>query len=208
MFAYQVAELARLADRRRGLGRGRSARAVPRPPRAVRDAVNATTAPPSGDNLVDGFFRNAAATPGGHRAHRRRRRHLTLRRTEDQVLSVAAALQSRGVGSAATSWRCMGPKGAEQIPALLGILDRRCGAICRSASTSPPTARAASSATGGVEFALVSGTEYPTSSTTAGVPSVAARIAEIDTAASTVSRPITVAPGRSGLRAVHLRLHR
>ena len=62
MFAYEVAELTRLAA-------DDAAWDEPDPPalsassRAVRDAVNATTAPPSGDNLVDGFFRNAAATP-------------------------------------------------------------------------------------------------------------------------------------------------
>ena len=62
MFGYHIAELTRLATDDESWDRP-DPPAVSESSRAVRDALNATSAPASGDTLPDGFFRNAAATP-------------------------------------------------------------------------------------------------------------------------------------------------
>ncbi|MDF2582437.1 MAG: peptide synthetase, partial [Mycobacterium sp.] len=146
MFAYEVAELARLAA-------DDAAWDEPDPPalaeaaRAVRDAVNATTAPPSGDNLVDGFFRNAAATPEAT-ALIARSGTLSYGELSERVLAVAGTLQAAGVGSGDIV-AVLGPKGAQQIPALLGILTA--GAAYLPIGVDQPTDRAGRMlATGGV----------------------------------------------------------
>ena len=63
MFAYHLAELTRLAADDAAWD-APDPPAVPQSQRAVRDAVNSTTAPPSGEALHDGFFRNAAGDTG------------------------------------------------------------------------------------------------------------------------------------------------
>ncbi|MGW0160495.1 non-ribosomal peptide synthetase [Mycobacterium sp. NPDC003323] len=185
MFAYEVAELQRLAT-------DDSAWDTPDPPaltaqsRAVRAAVNATTATPSGDNLVDGFFRHAAAEPdaialiasGGT---------LTYGELRDRVHAVAGALQARGVGRGDIV-AVLGPKGAEQVPALLGIL--AAGAAYLPIGVDQPTDRATRILdTAGVKFALICGTETPDVLAAAGVPSL--RVAEAQSEAT----PFTTVAG-------------
>ncbi|WNG80212.1 non-ribosomal peptide synthetase [Mycobacterium sp. ITM-2016-00316] len=187
MFAYEVAELARLAA-------DGAAWDEPDPPalaeasRAVRDAVNASTAPPTGDTLVDGFFRHAAATP---EATALIARSGTLRYGElaDRVLAVAGTLQAAGIGPGDIV-AVMGPKGAQQVPALLGILTA--GAAYLPIGVDQPADRARRMlATGGVAFALVCGDDIPDVLADADVP--ARRIADIDTDATTFDA-VTVAP--------------
>lgn len=187
MFAYEVAELARLAA-------DDAAWDQPDPPapaessRAVRDTVNGTSAPPSGDNLVDGFFRNAAAHPEAT-ALIASTGTLRYGELEGRVLAVAAALQNAGVGSGDVV-AVLGPKGAEQIPALLGILTA--GAAYLPIGVDQPADRARRMlATGGVTFALICGADTPEVLAEAAVPSL--RIRDIDTSASTFT-PVTVAP--------------
>lgn len=188
MFAYEVAELARLAA-------DDAAWDQPDPPalseasRAVRDAVNATNAPPSGDNLVDGFFRNAAATPDAP-ALITGAGTLGYGELKDRVLAVAGALQAAGVGSGDIV-AVLGPKGAEQIPALLGILTA--GAAYLPIGIDQPADRAARMlATAGVNFALICGPDIPQVLAAADVPSL--RICDIDTAAVDFEA-VPVSPG-------------
>lgn len=150
--------------------------------------MNATTAAPSGDNLVDGFFRNAAATPEAT-ALIARSGTLSYGELCDRVLAVAGTLQAAGVGSGDIV-AVLGPKGAEQVPALLGILTA--GAAYLPIGVDQPADRAQRMlATGGVRFALVCGDEVPDVLTAADVP--CRRIADIDTAATTFDA-VTVAP--------------
>lgn len=187
MFAYEVAELARLAAED-------AAWDEPDPPaladasRAVRDAVNARTAAPSGDNLVDGFFRNAATAPGAT-ALIAGAETLSYGELSDRVLAVAGTLQAAGIGSGDIV-AVLGPKGAQQIPALLGILTA--GAAYLPIGVDQPADRAARMlATGGVSFALVCGDDVPEVLAATGVPS--RRIADIDAGATTFDT-VTVAP--------------
>ncbi len=187
MFAYEVAELARLAADDAAWDR-------PDPPalaassRAVRDAVNATTADPSGDNLVDGFFRNAQAHPEAT-ALIASTGTLSYGELKDRVLAVAGALQDAGVGSGDVV-AVLGPKGAEQIPALLGI--HTAGAAYLPIGVDQPTDRARRMlATGGVTFALICGADTPEVLAQTGVPAL--RIRDIATGATTFT-PVPVAP--------------
>lgn len=119
MFAYHVAELTRLAT-------DDSAWDAPDPPavppeaRAVRAAHNATTAPPSGEALHDGFFRAATATPDAP-ALVARDGELSYGELRRQALSIARTLRDNGV-EPGDLVALIGPKCAEQIPAVLGIL--------------------------------------------------------------------------------------
>ncbi|MBI5736024.1 MAG: amino acid adenylation domain-containing protein [Mycolicibacterium neoaurum] len=187
MFAYEIAELARLAE-------SDAAWDEPDPPalsadaRAVRDAVNATTAAPSGENLVDGFFRNAEAAPAAT-ALIASTDTLTYGELKERVLAVAGTLQAGGVGSGDIV-AVLGPKGAQQIPALLGILTA--GAAYLPIGVDQPVDRAARMlATAGVTFALVCGDDVPDVLATAGVPF--RRMVDIGTAV-TPFEPVTVAP--------------
>jgi mycobactin phenyloxazoline synthetase len=119
MFAHHVAELAWLADKPGAWDTPEPA-PLPAGQAAARQATNARTAVPSGEALHHGFFRRAAVQPdapaiyadGGV---------LSYAQLREQALAVAAALQHRGVGPGDTV-AVLGPKNAEQIPALLGIL--------------------------------------------------------------------------------------
>ncbi len=105
------------------------------------------------------------------------------------MLAVAAALQNAGVGSGDVV-AVLGPKGAEQIPALLGILTA--GAAYLPIGVDQPADRARRMlATGGVTFALICGADTPEVLAEAAVPSL--RIRDIDTSATTFT-PVTVAP--------------
>lgn len=175
MFAYQVAELTRLATDD-AAWEATDPPALSETARAVRDAVNSTVAAPSGDALHDGFFRNAARTPDAT-ALIGSAETLTYAELQDKVLSIAAALQSRGVGRRDVV-AIMGPKGAEQIPALLAIL--AVGAAYLPIGPDQPADRVAGILeTGGVEFALVCGTDTPDVLDTCGVPSLTVADAEI-----------------------------
>lgn len=119
MFAYHLAELSRLAADDSAWDTP-DPTAVPEAARAIRDAANSTTAAPSGETLHDGFFRNAQANPdapallygdGG----------LSYGELRTQALAVAATLRENGVGHGDLV-ALIGPKCAEQIPAVLGIL--------------------------------------------------------------------------------------
>lgn len=178
MFAYEVAELARLAA-------DDAAWDEPDPPalsqssRAIRDAVNASTAPPSGDTLVDGFFRNAAAAPAAT-ALIAGAGTLSYGELEQRVLAVAGALQAAGVGSGDIV-AVLGPKGAEQVPALLGILTA--GAAYLPIGVDQPADRAGRIlATAGVKFALICGPDTPLVLTGVGIPSL--RISDIGSSAT------------------------
>lgn len=175
MFEYQVAELTRLATDD-AAWEAADPPAVSETARAVRQALNSTTAPPSGDALHDAFLRNAAQRPDAT-AVIGSTETLTYGQLQDRVLSIAAALQSRGVGHGDVV-ALMGPKNAEQISALMAIL--AVGAAYLPIGPDQPAERAAGILeTGGVEFALVCGTDTPAVLDTCGVPSLTVTEAEI-----------------------------
>jgi mycobactin phenyloxazoline synthetase len=119
MFAHHIDELRRLAS-------ADDAWDAPDPPalpaaqRAMRDAVNSHSAVPSGEALHDGFFRRALQQPDAP-AVIATSGDLTYGQLRDQALTMAAALRAKGIGAGDTV-AVMGPKTAEQVPALLGIL--------------------------------------------------------------------------------------
>lgn len=119
MFAYHVAELTRLATDDAAWD-APDPPAVPPASRAVRDAANATTAPPSGEALHDGFFRAALATPDAPAVFSGDG-ELSYGELRRQALSVAETLRDNGV-KPEDLVALIGPKCAEQIPAVLGIL--------------------------------------------------------------------------------------
>lgn len=150
MFAYQLAELTRLATDETAWETADPPAVAPAS-RQIREAANATSAPPSGDNLLDGFFRNAQGTPNAA-AVIGSTETLTYAELKDKVLAVATALQSRGVGRGDVV-AVLGPKNAEQIPALLAIL--AAGAAYLPIGIDQPADRAERILdTAGVEFAL------------------------------------------------------
>lgn len=156
MFAHHITEVTRLAG-----GQGwvdHAAAALPDDQAQVRATVNAGTAQTSGEALQDGFFRQADSDPEAvavlHGAG-----ELSYGLLRDQALSVAAELQERGVRPGDTV-ALLGPKGAEQIPALLGIL--AAGAVYLPiAADQPPERRERILALGGAVLALVTGDEPP-----------------------------------------------
>ena len=119
MFAHHIDELRRLASAD-DTWDAPDPPALPAAQRAVRDAVNSRSAAPSREALHDGFFRRAQLQPDAP-ALFSRSGDLTYAQLHDQALTLAAALRARGVrvGDAVA---VMGPKTAEQVPALLGIL--------------------------------------------------------------------------------------
>ncbi|PJK22428.1 non-ribosomal peptide synthetase [Mycolicibacterium goodii] len=175
MFDYQLAELRRLASDDNAWD-AVDPPAVSAASQAVRAAANATAAEPSGDSLVDGFFRNAEQAPD-RVAVIGSTGELTYGELKDKVLAVAAALQSRGVHRGDVV-AVMGPKNPEQVPALLGILTA--GAAYLPIGIDQPDERARQILdTGGVEFALVTGTEHPAILQAVGVPALTVGEAEI-----------------------------
>lgn len=157
MFDYHIDELTRLAADDASWDAA-DPPAVSEKSRAVREAINSTRAPRSADTLADGFFRNAAATPDAP-AVLTAGETLTYGQLQEKALSVAAALQSRGV-SPGEVVAVLGPKNAEQIPALLAI--HAVGAAYLPIGFDQPFDRAARMLdSGGVDFALVTGDEHP-----------------------------------------------
>ncbi|OJZ74412.1 non-ribosomal peptide synthetase [Mycobacterium paraffinicum] len=153
MFAYHIDELLRLASA------DDSWEAIGPPPlpdsqRAVRDAVNGRTAEPSGEALHDGFFRQAEQRPDAP-AVLASSGDLSYAQLRDQALAVASALRAAGVGAGDTV-AVMGPKTAEQVPALLGILS--IGAVYLPIGIDQPRDRAERIVrTGAVRLAVVCG---------------------------------------------------
>jgi mycobactin phenyloxazoline synthetase len=153
MFERHVGELRRLGTRDAAWETGDQP-VLPASQRAVREAVNTTTAVASGEALHDGFFRNAAATPDAPAVFASAGT-LSYAQLDDKVRSISAALQSRGVGRGDIV-AVMGPKHADQISALLSIL--AVGAAYLPIGVDQPAERVARILdTGGVEFALVCG---------------------------------------------------
>jgi mycobactin phenyloxazoline synthetase len=153
MFAYHIDELHRLAsvdDAWDGLGPS----ALPEAQRAVREAANARNSEPSGEALHDGFFRQAEQQPDAP-AVLASTGDLSYAQLRDQAWAVAAALRTAGIAAGDTI-AVMGPKTAEQIPALLGILS--VGAVYLPINVDQPRDRAERILeTGRVSLALVCG---------------------------------------------------
>lgn len=153
MFAYHIDELLRLAAADDDWDAPGPA-PLPDAQRAVRDAVNTRTAAPSGEALHDGFFRQAERRPDAP-AVLAGSGDLSYGQLRDQALAVAAALHAAGVGAGDTV-AVVGPKTAEQVPALLGILS--IGAVYLPIGTDQPRDRAERILqTGGVRLALMCG---------------------------------------------------
>jgi mycobactin phenyloxazoline synthetase len=157
MFAHQIDELLRLAaadDAWEASGPS----ALPEAQRAVRDAVNGRTAEPSGEALHDGFFRRAERQPDAPAVFAGSG-DLTYAQLRDQALAVAAALRAAGIGDGDTI-AVTGPKAAEQVPALLGIL--AAGGVYLPVGVDQPRDRAERILqTGGASLALVCGGQRP-----------------------------------------------
>jgi mycobactin phenyloxazoline synthetase len=119
MFDYHIDELLRLASADDAWDVA-GPPALPAAQRAARDAVNSRAAEPSGETLHDGFFRQAAQQPDAPAVFASSG-DLSYSQLRDQAMAVAAALRAAGVGTGDTV-AVMGPKSAEQVPALLGIL--------------------------------------------------------------------------------------
>ncbi len=155
MFAHHVDELRRLAA-------AGDAWTQPDPPalpseqRAVRDEVNGRSAAPSGELLHDGFFRRAEQQPD-ELAVLSGSGDLTYGQLRGQALALAAALRANGIGAGDTV-AVLGPKSAEQVPALLGIL--AAGGVYLPISVDQPRDRAERILHAGqVKLALVCGGE-------------------------------------------------
>jgi mycobactin phenyloxazoline synthetase len=155
MFAHHVDELRRLAA-------AGDAWTQPDPPalpseqRAVRDEVNGRSAAPSGELLHDGFFRRAEQQPD-ELAVLSGSGDLTYGQLRGQALALATALRANGIGAGDTV-AVLGPKSAEQIPALLGIL--AAGGVYLPISVDQPRDRAERILHAGqVKLALVCGGE-------------------------------------------------
>ncbi len=117
MFAHHIGELRRLAS---ADWETPSPPALPAAQRAVRDAVNSRGAVSSGEALHDGFFRHALQQPDAPAVFASSG-DLTYAQLRDQASTLAATLRANGIRSGDTI-AVMGPKTAEQVPALLGIL--------------------------------------------------------------------------------------
>jgi mycobactin phenyloxazoline synthetase len=157
MFAHHVEELNRLAAGSETAWDAPAPETLPASTAAARDAVNARTAARSGEALHDGFFRRAAETPDAVAVYAHDC-ELTYGQLHDQALAVAAALRARGVTSGDTV-AVLGPKNADQIPALLGI--SAVGAAYLPIGVDQPDDRAARILhSGGVQMALLSGQDF------------------------------------------------
>ncbi|OBI37561.1 non-ribosomal peptide synthetase [Mycobacterium colombiense] len=153
MFGYHIDELLQLAYGDESWD-APGPTALPEAQRAVRDAANARAAEPSGEGLHDGFFRQAERQPDAP-AVLASSGDLSYAQLRDQALAVAAALRAAGI-TAGDTVAVMGPKTAEQIPALLGILS--VGAAYLPIGVDQPRDRAERILdTGRVSLALVCG---------------------------------------------------
>jgi len=153
MFDHHIDELLRLASADDAWD-DPGPSSLPGAQRAVREADNGRTAEPSGEALHDGFFRRASRQPDAP-ALFASSGNLTYGQLRDQALAMAAALRAAGIGAGDTV-AVMGPKTAEQAPALLGIL--AAGGVYLPIGVDQPADRAERILeTGGVRLALVCG---------------------------------------------------
>ncbi len=159
MFAYHLDELRRLAADDAAWDAADPPAATAQQ-RQVRAELNASASTPSGDVLYTGFLANADATPDAPAVFCGAG-DLTYGELRDKVLTVAAALQSRGVCRGEVV-AVLGPKSVEQVIALLAI--SMVGAAYLPVGVDQPADRAARILhTGGVDFALIcgSGSDHP-----------------------------------------------
>ena len=127
--------------------------------REVREAANSKTAARSGYSLHHGFFAAAEARPDAL-AVIGSSGDLTYSQLREQVLAIGAALKVAGLKPGDTV-AVMGPKCAEQLTALLGILTA--GGVYLPIGVDQPAERAARILeSGGVRMALVCGDQQPT----------------------------------------------
>ena len=157
MFARHIAELERLAIDDAAWGTP-----TPEPlaaaQRAVRDSVNSRTAAPGGASLHAGFFASAQTRPDAVAMISETTRW-TYAELAQQVSAVASALKVAGVKPGDTI-AVLGPKGAEQIIALLAILAAGC--VYLPIGVDQPADRTEKIlATGGVRMALYCGAAEP-----------------------------------------------
>jgi mycobactin phenyloxazoline synthetase len=94
--------------------------ALPAAQRAVRDAANSRSTTPSGEALHDGFFRRVQQQPDAPAVFSSSG-DLSYAELRGQALTLAATLRANGIRAGDTV-AVTGPKTAEHIPALLGIL--------------------------------------------------------------------------------------
>ncbi len=155
MFAHHIDELRRLASTV-DEWEVSDPPALPADQRAVRDTVNSRTADPSGETLHQGFFRRAEQQPDAPAVFASSG-DLTYAQLRDQALTLASALRANGIREGDTV-AVMGPKTAEQVPALLGIL--AAGGAYLPISVDQPRDRAERILrTGQVKLALMCGGE-------------------------------------------------
>ncbi|MGA3253906.1 MAG: amino acid adenylation domain-containing protein [Mycobacterium sp.] len=153
MFAHHIDELLRLATADDAWDAPGSP-ALPAEQRAVRAKVNGRTAEPSGEALHDGFFRQAEQQPDAPAVFAGSG-DLSYAELRDQVLAVVAALRTAGI-TAGDTVAVMGPKTAEHVPAVLGIL--AAGGVYLPIGVDQPRDRAERILeAGSVSLALVSG---------------------------------------------------
>jgi mycobactin phenyloxazoline synthetase len=153
MFGHHIDELLRLAAADAAWDVA-GPPALPVAQRAVRDDINSRCAVPSGEALHDGFFRRAEQQPDAPAVYSSSG-DLTYAQLRDQALALAAALRANGIRTGDTV-AVMGPKTAEQVPALLGIL--AAGAVYLPIGVDQPRDRAERIlAAGQVSLALVCG---------------------------------------------------
>ncbi|MDT5358167.1 MAG: mycobactin phenyloxazoline synthetase, partial [Mycobacterium sp.] len=153
MFAHHVDELLRLAGSDECWDQ-QGPSTLPASQRAVRHRANGRSAALSGEALHDGFFRCAEARPDAPAVYSSSA-DLSYRQLRDQVFVLAAALRDSGVAAGDTV-AVMGPKCAEQIPALFSIL--AVGGVYLPIGVDQPADRTARIlATGGVSAVLVCG---------------------------------------------------
>ncbi|OBK41750.1 non-ribosomal peptide synthetase [Mycobacterium sp. 1245111.1] len=153
MFAHHIHELQRLASDADAWTRP-DPPALPADQRAVRDKLNGRSAAPSTELLHDGFFQRARQQPDAP-AVLASSGNLTYGQLRQQALAVGAALRDNGIGVGDTV-AIMGPKSAEQVPAVLGIL--AAGAVYLPISLDQPPDRADRILRAGhVKLALVCG---------------------------------------------------
>ena len=152
MFAHHIDELRRLAAAR-GMDAARPAGAAGRAARGARGGQRPRAAP-SGERLHDGFFRQAEQRPDAP-AVLSSSGDLTYGQLRAQALAIAKALRDNGIGEGDTV-AIVGPKTAEQVPALLGVL--AAGGVYLPISADQPRDRADRILQAGqVKLALVCG---------------------------------------------------
>ncbi len=153
MFAHHIDELLRLASADDAWDAAGPPE-LPPAQRTVRDLVNGHRAAASEEALHDGFFRLARQQPDAPAVFASSG-DLSYGQLRDQALKLAAALRANGIGSGDTV-AVMGPKTAEQVPALLGIL--AAGAVYLPIGVDQPRDRAERILqTGEASLALVCG---------------------------------------------------